>query len=290
MCDPSLPFEKSDHMILNVDRQPAVCLKLVAAAINDLKETSAPGLDKISPKLLKISCDHFAPCLSNIIQQSLDCCRVPPAWLLSVVIPVYKKGDSESLCGNVKILGGVPQGSVLGPLLFLLYIADLPTHFSSTISMFANDTKLYVNPPTNYAQLTKDLEALKAWCSDWLLLLNSDKCTVLHLSKNNPMLSYNIAGGPLTVVDYQNDLGIIIFSDLKWKLSRRSFRNSTPSTGAKLFRMYFRPKLEFAAPAWSPYFAKDISTLERVQRWALSWLLFFRHRPYEEQLSIMKFL
>ena len=70
----------------------------------------------------------------------------------------------------------------------------------------------------------------------------------------------------------------------------RSFRNSTPSTGAKLFRMYFRPKLEFAAPAWSPYFAKDISTLERVQRWALSWLLFFRHRPYEEQLSIMKFL
>ena len=73
--------------------------------------------------------------------------------------------------------------------------------------MFADDTKLYANPLTHYTQITKDLEALNLWCSDWLLPLNSDKCTVLHLGKNNPILSYNIAGVPLTVLDYQNDLG-----------------------------------------------------------------------------------
>ena len=209
----------------------------------------------------------------------------------------------DSLSGNVKVLGGVPQGSVLGPLLFLLYVADLPTHLSSTVSMFADDTKLYANPLTNYDHLTKDLQALNAWCSEWLLPLNCDKYTVLHLGKNNPMLSYNIAGVPLTVVDYHNDLGIIISSDLKWErhivsitkkansmlfLISRSFCNPTPSTAAKLIRMYVRPILEFAAPSWSPYFAKDINTLERVQRRATKLAPAIRHRPYEERLSVMK--
>ncbi|KAJ3665422.1 hypothetical protein Zmor_000918 [Zophobas morio] len=169
--------------------------------------------------------------------------------------------------------------------------------------MFADDTKLYANPLTNYDHLTKDLQALNAWCSEWLLPLNCDKCTVLHLGKNNPMLSYNIAGVPLTVVDYHNDLGIIISSDLKWErhivsitkkansmlfLISRSFCNPTPSTAAKLIRMYLRPILEFAAPSWSPYFAKDINTLERVQRRATKLAPAIRHRPYEERLFIMK--
>ncbi|XP_044766292.1 uncharacterized protein LOC123322410 [Coccinella septempunctata] len=113
------------------------------------------------------------------------------------------------------VLSGVPQGSVLGPLLFLLCASDLPFRFKSTLSQFADDIKLYNNPIVNHADLQTDLNILNKWCEEWLLPLNTSKCFVLHIGKNNPRLGYTINAEYLTPVSQIEDLGVTISEDLR---------------------------------------------------------------------------
>ena len=83
------------------------------------------------------------------------------------------------------VSSGIPQGSVLGPILFVLYINDLPDGISSNISLFADDTKIYnrvVNEEDSKV-LQNDLEYLNEWSRKWLLNFNTDKCHVLSLGK-----------------------------------------------------------------------------------------------------------
>ena len=88
----------------------------------------------------------------------------------------------------VTVLSGVPQGSVLGPLLFILYVNELPELVSSKIRMFAEDTKVY-NKSASYRSLQIDLENLEKWSKQWLLKFNTDKCKV-HFGNGNPRHNY----------------------------------------------------------------------------------------------------
>ncbi|XP_063924709.1 uncharacterized protein LOC135138665 [Zophobas morio] len=130
-------------------------------------------------------------------------------------------------------------GSVLGPLLFLLYVGDLPSHLSTTIATFADDTKLYANPLTDYNQL-----------GTWSLFL---------LDKNNPKLIYKIAGSKLSPVSHQRDFGVTISVDLKWEkhitsvvktannlihLIKHYFWNPNPCTVSKLHPTYTQHYLD----------------------------------------------
>jgi hypothetical protein len=81
------------------------------------------------------------------------------------------------------VLSGVPQGSVLGPKLFLLYTADIPGLFLSPCAMFADDIKLY-NVTDNSFTLQEDLNKVLCWSESWGLPLNKNKCVVLHIGKN----------------------------------------------------------------------------------------------------------
>ena len=95
------------------------------------------------------------------------------------------------------VISGVPQGSVLGPTLFLLYINDMPSTVKTSISLFADDTKLY-SPCKDHDLLQADLDMLCNWSSKWQLLFNTDKCKVVHIGRTNQQLSY-------TMLDNQNE-------------------------------------------------------------------------------------
>ena len=103
---------------------------------------------------------------------------------------MMRVGVGDSFSELLRIVSGVPQGSVLGPILFLLFINDLPDHIKSRILLFADDLKLIANA-LHKAIVDEDLESLERWESLWCLRFNLDKCKVLHLSANdNPINSY----------------------------------------------------------------------------------------------------
>ena len=106
-----------------------------------------------------------------------------------------KVGDS--LSRSIEVLSGVPQGAVLGPLLFIVYTADLGNIITSPFAMYADDIKLY-NKISNSLSLQEDLFTIRSWSGDWLLPLNNDKCIVLHIGNNNPKHRYNLDGKQLT--------------------------------------------------------------------------------------------
>ena len=117
---------------------------------------------------------------------------------------------------------GVPQGSVLGPLLFLLYINDLPDVVSegSTTRLFADDCALYrdIKTTEDARKLQDDLEQLQKWERDWLMEFHPKKCHVINItSKRNIIIhKYNIHGHTLEVVDSAKYLGLNIHKSLKW--------------------------------------------------------------------------
>ena len=86
---------------------------------------------------------------------------------------------------NASVLSGVPQGSVLGPLLFIVYINDLPEHVKSLVYLFADDTKIahQVATAQDASQIQVDLDALSKWSAIWMLEFNADKCHVLTIGR-----------------------------------------------------------------------------------------------------------
>ena len=118
---------------------------------------------------------------------------------------------------------GVSQGSILGPLLFLVYVNYIPnyTRFQSTIALFADDTKLYksIDFPGAKNDLQADLNSLHKWILDWGMEFNKSKCQVLHVLKrkySQTFPQYELDGYRLECLPHVKDLGVIVSSDLSW--------------------------------------------------------------------------
>lgn len=206
-----------------------------------------------------------------------------------------------TLSSHRPVLSGVPQGSVLGPVLFLIYISDLAAILKSRAAFYADDLKIYGNPLSEGDSLRGDLDAISAWSSLWLLPLNAKKCSVLHLGPNNPRLLYTLNREVLQAVEEHTDLGVLITSKLSWSehilkvvrkanktlyLLSKAFSGCSLQTFVKLFITYVRPILEFAGPVWCPTLERDRQLLESVQRRATR-IPFGIHRPsYQERLEM----
>ena len=131
---------------------------------------------------------------------------------------------NNSVSESLTVTSGVPQGSVLGPTLFIYFINDLPNVVqNSSIKIFADDTKVYnsVNNPENVNHLQNAIDNLYQWTQTWLLKFNKEKCKILHLGKNNEKNKYFIGQNneriTLDETDLEKDLGIFIDPNLNFK-------------------------------------------------------------------------
>ena len=124
-------------------------------------------------------------------------------------------GVGDSFSEVLKIVSGVPQGSVLGPILFLLFVNDLPDNIKNRILLFADDLKLIANA-MNKEVIDEDLRSLERWEGLWKLRFNLDKCKVLHISANdNPRNKYHLDGTELL----STQLSLKKIWDLLWMKS-----------------------------------------------------------------------
>ena len=108
------------------------------------------------------------------------------SWIQSSLIGRSQRVVLEGECSDqVPVSSGVPQGSVLGPILFLLYINDLPDNVQSQVRLFADDTAVYlmICGPDDSATLQRDLERLQQWEAQWDMEFNPGKCQVLHITR-----------------------------------------------------------------------------------------------------------
>ena len=207
---------------------------------------------------------------------------------------------------QANVLSGIPQGSVLGPILFVLYINDLPNTVQNEVFLFADDTKIYsrISNISDANSLQQDLISLQAWSDTWLLPFHPDKCKVLRLGRRlDPPYQYEINDTLLAHVKSEKDLGVTIDNDLKFRehidekvnkansmmgIIRRSFKHLDTDTFCKLYKGLVRPNLEYAATVWSPHLKGDIRKLESVQRRATKQLNDFKNLDYDERLKKLK--
>ena len=190
-------------------------------------------------------------------------------------------GNSRSAW--IPVPSGVPQGSVLAPTLFLLYVNDLPSVLNCNVKIFADDSKLYqaVRNPEDALSLQSDLDAATRWSTDWQLSFNADKCKILHIGRQALNHDYYMCGTALQAVTEERDLGVIVDSDLKFRqqaaaavskasrimaVIRRSFCLLDQKTLPLLFKTLVRPHLEYGNIVWGPFNRTDQLRVERVQR------------------------
>lgn len=211
---------------------------------------------------------------------------------------VVVHGESSSW---LPVTSGVPQGSVLGPLLFLLFIDDIDHCFiHSTILKYADDVRIIARD-THGALLQEDLDRLVAWSKEWFLNINLKKCKILHFGSNNGHKDFYLGNDILSSATEEIDLGVCVTDNFKpsrqchlasvsaqrvLNLIRISFHHLDIRAFTVLYKTMVRPRLEHCITAWSPYLRKDIDLLERVQRRATRTFPQVRDLPYRNRLAI----
>ena len=220
-------------------------------------------------------------------------------WLSDRKQRVVINGEASEWIG---VNSGVPQGSVLGPELFLIYINDIDEDLTCTVSKFADDTKIGSTVLSNeqVENMQNNLDKLSAWAQTWQMRFNEDKCKVLHIGSRNEKATYKMNDTQLQVVDKEKDLGVIISNNLKpsqqcaevvKKANKiigfigRSFEHKNKDIILTLYNSLVRPLLEYCVQFWCPYYQKDIDKLERVQRRVTKMIPNLRNKPYEDRLK-----
>ena len=192
------------------------------------------------------------------------------------------------------LLRGVPQGSVLGPILFLIYINDLDDDITSKVLKFADDTKVFrkIKSDADRQHLQDDLNKLIEWSEKWQMLFNFWKCKCLHTGHGNEDAQYTMGGTILNTILKEKDLGLTISADMKVSeqcgiaaakgnqilgLVRQNIVYKEKELIIPLYKTIVRP-------GW-PYRKKDIDMLERVQRRATKMIQKLRNISYEMRLK-----
>ena len=221
---------------------------------------------------------------------------------------LYKGSFSEW----APVLSGVPQGSVLGPLLFNLFINDVPNTLESPCALFADDTIIYrpVRDITDSAILQRDLDRVSNWCVSNGMKLNVNKTKVMRIScsrKNVVEPVYLLNGAHIESVLQTKYLGVIINTKLSWDdhvdyITRRANRllglitsmSSGLATSAllALYKSLVLPILEYGLPAWNPTNRNLCDRLESIQRRATRIILKQRRQqmPYPERLRLLNWV
>ena len=192
------------------------------------------------------------------------------------------------------VSSGVPQGSVLGPILFIIYVNDLlniDVRTGNKIHLYADDVLLYktISSSSDYEDLQRSIDCVSTWSYENFLNLNQTKCKFMLISrKRNPVLCLKplqLNGVVLDSVQSFKYLGVMLTSDMSWSthvsmvcsrarkilgvIYRQFYANATSAVLLQLYLAMVRPHVEYAAAVWSPHLKKDIALIEGVQKFAL---------------------
>lgn len=261
------------------------------------------AFDKVDHSLLLRKLERFG--LSVNLVSLLD------SYLVDRYLYVYVNGYTSK---QFRQETGVPQGSVLGPLLFNIFINDVVEVINLSCLLFADDMKIYsvINSMEDAFKLQQCVDSIVKWCTENNLLLNHSKCNVVSYTKKKELLSfdYNINGAVISRVDSVRDLGIIFDEKLSFVPYVQSVINSAikslgfvlrngrefcdVETLKLLYITYVRSRLEYSSVVWSPTYNIHISALERVQRKFLKSAVFmldkvYPTRGYPEELLLERF-
>ena len=208
-------------------------------------------------------------------------------WISSYLCRRLQKVKyNNTLSSSINVYSGEPQGSHLGPLLFLIFINDLPSTIRfSDIILFADDVKLFkkIRNPENAVQLQIDIDSLAMWCEVNGMILNVDKCKMMTFYRGSLMTySYTIGNNALQRLESFKDLGVIMDPKLRFNLHINFTINKAngvlgfikrwakdfndPYVTVSLFNSIVRPILEYAVVVWCPRYGIYISRLESVQK------------------------
>ena len=209
------------------------------------------------------------------------------------------------------VLSGVPQASILGPLLFLIYIdgiTEVELSSNSRLVLYADDVLIYspISCQTDYQLLQCDINAICDWFNEQHLTLNPQKCKFMTVSrKRKPTITpvtLELNNSPMEEVDQFKYLGVILSHNLSWSphistiyakakkilglLYRQFYNHSSSECLKQLYLSLVRPHLDYAAQVWDPYLQKDMQLLENTQKFALKLISHNWSTSYQDLLSL----
>ena len=252
----------------------------LARGLNDKQQIDAilldfsKAIDRVPQKRLLLKLKHYGV-RGNILSWIEDFLS---ARTQKVIIEGSKSTPSP-------LSSGVPQGTVLGPLLFLAYINDMPECVRSEIKLFADDSLLYrrIQNNADCCQLQEDLDKLQEWEQKWQIAFNADKCEVIRITnKKRPLCSdYYIQNQKLGLRTEAKYLGVTIGSDLSWNrhadnitmkanstmgFLKMNIRSAPQAAKETSYKTFVRPTVEYAATTWTPFTDTETRKIEKVQR------------------------
>ena len=203
-------------------------------------------------------------------------------WVRSFLTGRNQRVRVENEFSNsVPVKSGIPQGSVLGPTLFVIFINDMPEIVESMCQLFADDAKIFRNVSSreDCIKLQNDLDKLTEWSARWQLPFNVEKCKSLHKGKKNSRHRYVMDIQELEQVREEKDLGVLVDDELKFHrqtaaavkkanailgMLKKSFVLFDEVTLPLLYKSLVRPHLEYGNVIWGPFYKGDIKAVERI--------------------------
>ena len=203
-----------------------------------------------------------------------------------------------------KVISGIPQGSVIGPILFVIFINDMPDAVKHNFcKLFADDCKLYGKVAATGENLVQsDLTLLEEWSRIWQLPFNAKKCKAMHFGYNNPKRTYSLGGQELEAIASEKDLGVMVDDKLKFHVHtafatkkanqmlgviKKTYKTRDADTIATLYKSMVRPHLEYGNAVWGPCYMGDLKLVEGVQRRATKLIPHLHDLPYEDRLRAL---
>ena len=225
-------------------------------------------------------------------------------WVLN-----FLKGRSQRVklegylsSNETKVTSGVVQGSVLGPLLFNIYINDLPNNIDSEILLYADDTKIFraITSFEDTEILQQDLNKIAEWMKKWSMEVNTEKSCHIRLGPKHISRHYCFEGQQIPIQEEARDLGVTIDSDMTFTkhyesiiskssqvlgIIRRNFSLTDSTLFSILFKSLVRPMIEYGHTTTRPFFQKDSNAIEKIQRRATKFVPSLRDLSYQDRLK-----